>query len=184
MKTEFYKHQASGQELCRPMALPHLETFAELFTDAKPFDAKTSFSDVEIPGRSQKIGSYICWRDNYQSSMSGRPADTVLSRIVEGMIDVENDRTHFELVNHDNGWTLVLVSYGQILGSLWLAYIRTDSIPKSWRASFTGCLARAIGKHYPFKNVPVLGWTEKEAVLNLYKTHDHISMPKLTPAED
>jgi hypothetical protein len=58
-------------------------------------------------------------------------ADWVLSRIRERTIIIGGDTMSFEVIDHRNGWSLVTAHHGQILGSVWLAYIRTDSVPKT-----------------------------------------------------
>ena len=156
MKTLNY-HEASGATLYKEIAQPNVTTFAEVFEDFAPYDVMDSkqkhqfeprritgqaigtnlFDDVKAimngrkckshPDHSMQVGPYCSRRDG--DSFSVRCADWVLSRIRERTIIVPNDRMSFELVDHDNGWTLVIVNHGQILGGVWLAYIKTDSIP-------------------------------------------------------
>jgi len=62
-------------------------------------------------------------------------ADWVLSRIKESTIIIGGDTMSFHVIDHGNGWSLVVAQHGQILGSVWLAYIKTDSIPKTAKAA-------------------------------------------------
>ena len=130
MKTTTIDRLEIIKGLYKPVAQPHAETFQECF-DA--FERYTTDTKIEprylVDGKERMhVGPYCVWRDHYRS-FAVRCADWVLSRIRERTILVDNDRMHFELVDHDNGYTLVVASHGQIIGSLYLAYIRTDSIP-------------------------------------------------------
>lgn len=145
--------------LYKPIAQPHVETFAECFNSWEPwrlFDrnykpgivprcitgqnvAGNLFKNVENifrgrartekhPDETMLVGPFCSRRDG--GSMAVSCADWVLSRIRERTIIIGNDRMSFEIVDHDNGYSLVIANHSQILGSVWLAYIRTDSIPK------------------------------------------------------
>lgn len=144
--------------LYKPIAQPHVETFAECFPDWEPwrlFDKayKPRFGPRYVEGQNiagnlykgvkaifkgekhnrkhpderMAVGPFCSRRDG--ASMAVRCADWVLSRIKEGTIVIGDDRMSFEIVDHDNGYSLVIAQHGQICGSVWLAYIRTDSIP-------------------------------------------------------
>lgn len=148
--------------LYRPIAQPHIETFAECFPDSAPwklFDKayKSPFEPQYLTGQniagnlwknvkatmrgekherkhhdeSMQIGPFCSRRDG--DSLAVRCAGWVLSRIREGTIVIGGDRMHFEIVDHDNGYSLVTAQHGQICGSVWLAYIKTDSIPNGAR---------------------------------------------------
>lgn len=58
-----------------------------------------------------------------------RCADWVLSRIKERTIVIGDDRMSFEVIDHGNGWSLVVAKHSVICGSVWLAYIKTESVP-------------------------------------------------------
>lgn len=150
--TEQYKHEASGAFLYRELAQPHVETFSEVFEAWKPY-AKGAFEPRYISGQaiadnlwrdvkatmngnhgkrkhadqSMPVGPYCYRRDG--DSLSVRCADWVLSRIRERTIIIGGDPMSFDLVDHDNGWTLVTAHHSSIVGSVWLAYIRTSTIP-------------------------------------------------------
>lgn len=86
---------------------------------------------IKHSDETMKIGPYLNMTgpDNEHRSMSVRCADWVLSRIRERTIIIGGESMHFEIVVHDNGWALVIAQHGQICGSVWLAYIKVDSIP-------------------------------------------------------
>lgn len=58
------------------------------------------------------------------------PSAAVIDAIRMGTIDCGmNDSFSFEVIDHGEGLALVVASHGLIIGSLWLAYIDTDSLP-------------------------------------------------------
>ena len=154
---KMYQHEASGRELAREIAQPHVTRFSEVFEDSAPYNVMTGkskhpFAPRTLTGRAiatelyddckaimtgrdkprhtdktMQVGPYCQRRDG--GSFSVRCADWVLSRIAERTIIVPGDRMSFEIVDHENGWSLVVANHGSILGSVWLAYIKTDSIP-------------------------------------------------------
>lgn len=132
MQTETFKHEASGVELCRKILQPHVTTFAEVFPSFRPYDSRETCLQWIVDGRDKMaVSSYCVIREPHQS-LNVTLADWILSRIRESMLLIPNDRLFFEIVNHDNGWSLVVVSHGVIIGSRWLAYIKTDSLPKTY----------------------------------------------------
>ncbi len=79
-----------------------------------------------------RVGPYCQWSDSKSTrheSLAVRCADWVMSRIRERTIIIGGDSMSFDLIDHDNGWTLVTAHHSSILSSVWLAYIKTDSIP-------------------------------------------------------
>lgn len=158
-----YRHEASGADLSKPIAQPHVETFREVFEDFSPYHIMTGkgklFPSREIAGQAfasnlyenlkdtmegrkqpkkrpdkrMKVGPY-CFREAGQS-FCVRCADWVLSRIREGTILVPDDEMYFQIVDHKagegwpGGWSLVTANHNTIGGTVWLAYIRTESIP-------------------------------------------------------
>lgn len=82
----------------------------------------------KFPDESMAVGPFCSDRD-CGKYFSVSCADWVLSRIRERTIIIGSDRMSFELVNHDNGWTLVTANHSCISGSVWLAYIKTSTIP-------------------------------------------------------
>lgn len=158
---ETFKHEASGAELCRKVAQPHVATFAECFPEWAlwVFEPNTrsaqKFQGVQISGQaiaenlfrdakaimngrkaarkhqdySMEVGPFLSFRDYERPALSVRVAEWVLSRIAERTIIIPHDTMSFEIVEHENGWALVVARHSAILGDVWLAYIRADSIP-------------------------------------------------------
>lgn len=129
-----YLHEASGVSLYKPLAQPHAEHFFDVFPAWEPwqFNAKQGISAqwlTDSDGERMAVGPYCSWRDHYDDPKAVRCADWVLSRLRERTLIIPNDQMSFDMVSHDNGWTLVTAHHSSILSSVWLAYIRTDSIP-------------------------------------------------------
>lgn len=145
--------------LYKPIAQPQVETFDECFDDFeewKLFDKsyKPRFSPYFITGQNiagnlfknvkatmqgefrnrkhadetMQVGPFCSMRDG--GSMAVHCNEWVMDCIKRHTIIIGGDRMSFEIVNHDNGHSLVIAQHGSIIGSVWLAYIRTDSIPK------------------------------------------------------
>ena len=126
---EGHKHEASGAVLWKDLANPHVETFAECFS-LHTFNK----DEAPAPRRIEGIGSCGPWcsrhaQDGRYSSLYVSAADWVLSRCKELLV-VPEDQLYFQIIDHTNGWSLVTLQYNTIIGSRWLAYIRTDSIPR------------------------------------------------------
>lgn len=83
----------------------------------------------------------------------------------------------FELINRGDGWTLATTHHSQILGTVWLAYIKTETIPqlKEFVFNFTGRKVGAIGEFIRVKNHRIYAEDVEKAKLLIYKTHEHIS---------
>jgi hypothetical protein len=128
MDTFSYQDRKSGRGLAKPLACPKVTTFAELF----PKSAKYEYPKTKFPKRvasnGMLVGNYCMHRDG--ESLDVQCADFVIEAIGQRTISIANDELYFDLVDHNNGWTLVVVNYNQIIGNFYLAYIKTDSIPK------------------------------------------------------
>ena len=119
--------------LARDVKWPDVETFGELFEsfttdkDSAPPDVKLSVKPEPRTGRMGAIRSYI-WMPGYKSGYAKlhRKYEDALRRELFESLTVS-----FRAVTHaDRGYTLILAEYGEIIGSHWLAYVRTDSLPK------------------------------------------------------
>jgi hypothetical protein len=118
--------------LAKKVAQPYVTIFSECFDDVRRWNHNGGNHQLVI----SKVGDltitpFCALHDKARAyhSLSVIPADWIYSRIREGMLDIE-DRVFFEVVDHKNGWALVLAQYDGIVGSLWLAYITSASIPK------------------------------------------------------
>lgn len=108
-------------------------------------------------------------------ALKADPRPEVLDYVRANMIQVDYDTIYFQIIvqNGDPETALVTAQYNQIIGSRWLAYIKTRTIPKKWIAVFEGRTVNAIGKFDRY-SVEVRGETIDDARLNIYQTHDHI----------
>jgi hypothetical protein len=121
---KMHKHQNSGFTLSRAVLEPFVEEFKHVFPE-------WSFDKDQIPS-----GRYV--GTNFVTSlaiMDGRmpfyvrPAEWIYGALVRATIDI-NDRISFNVIPHDNGWVLVTAHHDTILGDIWLAYIKAESVPK------------------------------------------------------
>lgn len=160
----------------RPIALPEVTDFAELFTDVRDwrssrrpktdanyvpdsendgvpmlrgaFDAAKFYGNcVEIMGGkrppedgtatiSHYLGGCRMKREGGSGPLWVNPTPAVIDAIRTHTIDCgQRDRITFEVVEHENGWSLVIAKHSIIGGGVWLAYVRSDSVPRgnpSW----------------------------------------------------
>lgn len=153
-----FKHAESGASLMKDLANPNVRTFGECFDSFEEwrlFDKKYKptiepvwitgraiatelYDDVKAifrgerrnrhhPERSMSVGPFCSRRDG--GSMAVKCSPWVIDAIKAKTIIVPHDRMSFEIVDHDNGWSLVIAQHSQICGNVWLAYIRTETIP-------------------------------------------------------
>lgn len=128
-----YHHEKSGADLAQPIAQPHAEKFSDVFTDYAPFiqDGRSPFTPpiLEHDKSRMRIGPYLHFREHKRPSLFVAVAGWVLSRLRERTVIIDNDSIDFEIIDHRNGWSLVVAGHSLIIGSTYLAYIRTDSLP-------------------------------------------------------
>lgn len=126
---DFFEHKASGASLYHAPLLPEVENWKDLFEDQREWAFNgTNFPTMKGPHTIQQFGSYCNRRDG--KSLTVKARQEILAALEKRMIYISNDRNYFEIVDHESGWSLICCKYGQIIGSVWLAYVRTDSIPK------------------------------------------------------
>lgn len=130
---DLYQHKASGAKLYQAPAFPQIDNFGDLFhvcsatkDEAKKPEPRKILLDNGKPSK-MTVGSFIMMRDG--NSFYAAPKDCILSEVKRSMIIIDYDELFFEIIDHENGWSLVVVSYNQIIGTRWLAYIKTKSIP-------------------------------------------------------
>jgi len=105
--------------------------FDELFDDYRPWSQEDSFEPIQIHKQyveSMYIGSYCMLRGG--NALRVKPNQKLVRGIEESMIAIEYERTHFEIIDHDDGRSLVVCSHGQIIGSRWLARIDSKTVPR------------------------------------------------------
>ncbi len=119
--------------LARDVKWPDVETFGELFEsfttdkEAAPPDVRLSAKPEPRTGRIGSISPYI-WMPGYKSGyvkLRREYEDALRRELLESLT------VTFKAISHaDRGYTLILAEYSEIIGSHWLAYVRTNSLPK------------------------------------------------------
>lgn len=114
----------------KELMFPKVKDFGELF-EASPDAAPEvwRFAPDRETGYST-IGNYMAIRspEGHRSlRVSARP--DLRSWIKSHMLGIDFDTFHFEAVVHDDGKTLLIVSYGLIIGSRWLARVDSSTVP-------------------------------------------------------
>ena len=106
----------------KPIHFPTYSRFDQFFELAEDWSAP------KAGGNQAKITGYLYRRDG---SLRVKPHDEILADVQENMLGIDYDSIYFEIVDHpDNGCSLVIAKYNQILGSRYLGYIQTDTIPR------------------------------------------------------
>lgn len=85
------------------------------------------------PDESMAVGPFCAFEGrNFTGNkyFSVKCADWVLESIKQRTIIIGGDTVSFRIIDHGNGWSLATGSQGRVSGGVWLAYIRTDSIPQ------------------------------------------------------
>ena len=111
MLETMHRHDPSGVELAKPVLLPDVEDFADLFevTDKRGYYCALS---------KRKAG---------HASYRVRPTAITEEAVKENML--EGLGIYFEAIEHGNGRTLIVATYEQIIGSRYLAYVKTGTVP-------------------------------------------------------
>ena len=110
----------------REINFPEAQKFSDLFAR---IDSRI---EDHNPAGLIKISSYcaLSGQDFDYSSIEVEPAKQLIDWVVEHMLYIEHDDITFSIVRHDEKNALVLAKYGQIIGSSYLAYIDTSTIPE------------------------------------------------------
>ena len=118
-----FHHEASGADLARPVERPDIEDAAEVFAlieRREPVGLGTFDK-----GRESQFTGYV--RLPSYKSGNAQLAEWAL-HVLKANIFADL-RMDLQVVVHDNGWSLIIAEYSQIIGSIWLAYVRTESLP-------------------------------------------------------
>jgi len=107
------------ETLVRDLVFDSVKTFSELFSRAQTEKAQGL---IYCTVRDQRP-------DQPHRSLYVEPTDMVRDFVKKNMHDLVGVDTYYEMVIYEDGTTLVLAKYQSIIGSRWLADIRTDSIP-------------------------------------------------------
>lgn len=146
------------ENIGKRFALPNVTTFGELFTAAEPWDwdekaerdarksnpyfRKDHVGGVMMnpdapPMRDSRcgrdtalIGTYCGLRPHGRGSLRVTPSEATIAAIRGGTIDCgAADTFSFEIIDHGEGKSLVVAQHSLIIGSLWLGYIDSNSVP-------------------------------------------------------
>ncbi len=118
-----------SKQLLFPIATKFDDLFRGIYTDRE--EAPTNLA-VDRDGTTYHTGvNAWCHRhlkNGHYVSLYLRPYDKVLERILTS--DVVGGTKYFSIVDRGDNVSLVIVEWDQIIGSRWLAFIDTDSIPE------------------------------------------------------
>ena len=142
-ETETYT-TPEGFELAKPLLLPDVHDLGELVTVVRPWDYATMShrggvvprpdlvpEPVDVDG--SHLGPYMSIRrDGRTSGYAVVPTDTLVEALRGQLItwDGDPERLGLKVIEHkERGRALVVVEYSRIIGSRWVAYVRTDTLP-------------------------------------------------------
>ena len=122
-------------EICdKSLLFPDATTFKDLFRSVY-LNREEAPTNLPLPRDGSNYPTGInswCHRHledgHYVSTFLG-PHDVILEGIMDS--DVVGGTKYFSMVDRGDNVTLVLVQWDQIIGSRWLAFIDTDSIPEA-----------------------------------------------------
>jgi hypothetical protein len=114
-----------GKIVGHQIAFPHAETFDDLFSLTAPEPGDKVIGELVLSPYCQRRT-----RQNGYQALSVRAHGPVENWLVENTI---GGRMVFQLIDRGDNETLVTAVYDQIIGSRWLGFIRTDSIPEEAR---------------------------------------------------
>lgn len=118
----------------KPLAFPEVKSFDELFVDYAPWNSTLSRRPTPqaIEGikasKHGQIGPYLSMRDGH--SLAVRPSPAVVQYVKDNMLPIVEDHIYFEVIDRGEGESLVTASYNKIIGSRWLALIKTSTVPR------------------------------------------------------
>lgn len=121
-----------------PLLLPDAVDFADVFARCVPYDDRAKLPEParldpdpqypHMPGPA--IGRYLSVREPYQS-WAVVPRPETVAAVKPNMLSIYGDSLSWEIVNHDNGFSLVIIRHSCIIGSRYVAYVRSASVPKA-----------------------------------------------------
>lgn len=130
--------------LDRPLLLPRVDSFHELFATSHRIDSLSSPREPMFPPReihtgyapkddyrqSNEIGPFCSVKSGGQRWYMDVVANDAVIAAVTPRIVTPNDSLSFEIIEHARtGLALVILQHGYIIGSHWLAYIDPATIP-------------------------------------------------------
>jgi hypothetical protein len=117
--------------LSHPLLFPDAKKFSDIFenhsfdTENKPLRRMWTHKSSHIP--TLKLGAWTSVDDG--PAMLVNPHPSVAAAVDKALV-VGDDETYWKLTRRSGGSTLVTVQYNHIIGSRWIALIRTSTIPK------------------------------------------------------
>jgi hypothetical protein len=131
------RHEASGTVLARKVIRPDIADGGSVLTVIDSADIRTEWdkvkgelADTRQPVRLNDAGASF----NGGAIIGRRSANVCLAPwAIDKLKGAAMGDLSFSIhvVDHDNGWSLIIAEYDRIIGSLWLAYVRTDTLKAS-----------------------------------------------------
>jgi len=123
MNRDEYHHEKSGATLRKPIALPDVVAFegvATLTEELEPIELGTVWK-----GQPSLFTGYAGLPEGRFANVRLTPeAENVLRDRAMGDLSF-----NLRVIDHGKGWALVTADYDRIIGSVWLAYVRTETLP-------------------------------------------------------
>ena len=133
-----------ARRLSRPLALPSVRRFDQLFTSWRPWVSNLSARaerprGIPIPAvdhdkrgrplrRFMEIGPYLTISPGHHS-FAVTASELTVEAIRRGTISIAYDTISFEVIVWDPTEALVVAKHGQIIGSVWLAVVDPLTVP-------------------------------------------------------
>lgn len=144
--------EAAHTHAGRPLYLPDVHTFGEMFTDVVAWDDEANRPMPRyIPETTPTASAWErkAWRSNdgrneigpyctveltdRRFALAVRATDAVIEAM-RPVIVTPDDHLSFQVIEHADGRALVLASHNYIIGSIWLGFIDPASVPDPMRA--------------------------------------------------
>lgn len=115
------------------ITIPSARKFSDIFCSVEPRGFGESAADLKVFQSSENKSTMSIKDTLYCGHHPFRV--TVKEGLLDGLnpIFVQWDSLYWELTQRMNGTTLVSLKHNQIIGSRWIAIIRTDSLPECLR---------------------------------------------------
>jgi len=117
-------------EMRKEIYFPEAKRLGDLFSEVKPYTGQSRVIKTLTEGVDEcRVRSYCTVTGvNGRDALDVTPTKKVLDFIEQNMLIIEPG-TYFEMVQRDNGETLVMVKCDSIIGSRWLAVIPSTEVP-------------------------------------------------------
>jgi hypothetical protein len=105
----------------KTVAFPEVSKFSDLFGNIEPKQNR-EFADKAV------ISNWLLYSDHHSEYRA--PTEKTLEYVRNNMLPVDYDSIYFRVIDRGDNETLIVAQYNQIIGSRWLAFIKTDSVPR------------------------------------------------------